>query len=117
MLRSNAIAEPIEDRALAIDLVGAHLVVLEDRWGPGDAIGLLVELGAHLIHLGLHDSPVALRLGNGFLQHGYIINCPCERFPFAGFVGLARWKTQPERFEAVFHFAASFALGEFVRYP
>lgn len=62
-------------------------MVLEDGWGPG-GIGLLVELGTHLIHLGLHDRPVALGLCNGFLQHRYIINCPGERFPFARFVGL-----------------------------
>lgn len=65
-------------------------MVLEDGRGPG-GVGLLVELGAHLVHLRLHDRPVALGLCHGFLQHRDIINRPGERFPFAGFVGLTGW--------------------------
>lgn len=42
-------------------------------------------------------------------------NTSRQCLPFTGLVGLSCRKTHPQRFEAVLHFTATFALCQFVR--
>lgn len=73
---------------------------------------MLTEFGTHVVELLLHSGVVLPRISDCFFEKVYVVDCPRERFPFAGLVGLAGGQTEPEIFEAVLHFTATFALGE-----
>lgn len=63
-------------------------MVLEDRGWSRRPV-LLTEFGTHYVELLLHFGVVLPRIRYCLFEKVYVLDCPRESFPFAGFVGLA----------------------------